>query len=353
MSNIVRPRTLIFCFCLLFLNGISQAADHLLYLEGQEIFGYSSTLGKTVAYSRHPDAEMQKPSLGFDYLQRFSGESGDIATLALQGRLAVTQVEQGRGYLADQQVFKAEQDGYKLQPQVYNAYLKVKMPWTYVWIGHNRPALGLSSVLDSHGLLLANLGMRFGYDRDWGVGANKDFSWGDISASETSGTGMPLIGNTTGMSFNSHYLTAARVSYGVLSRDNFNVGFSQSTGRTLQTIGYTLMDIVPRPMHMSGADLTILTDNLEHRFDLLAGEWLGKDIRALFYRFGVNLDQEGLFKIEAQPMYWKFGEERDYQMALCFSIQATSTLTVRTAYIYDDLTNDNRFLLQLYYYTPI
>ena len=31
---------------------------------------------------------MQKPSLGFDYMKRFSGESGDVATFALQGRLA-------------------------------------------------------------------------------------------------------------------------------------------------------------------------------------------------------------------------------------------------------------------------
>jgi hypothetical protein len=236
---------------------------------------------------------------------------------------------------------------------VYNAYLKVRTPWTYVWIGHNRPALGLSSVLDSHGLLLTSLGMRFGYDRDWGVGVNKDFSWGDVSASETSGTGMPLIGNRTGMPFNSHYLTAARISYGVLTRDNFNVGFSQSTGKTLETVGYTLVDLVPRPMHLSGIDLTIFNNNLEHRFDLLAGEWLGKDVHAYFYRLGVNLDQEGRFKIEAQPMYWKIDEERNYQMAMCLSVLATSTLTVRTAYVYDHLTNDNRFLLQLYYYMPI
>ena len=353
MCNIVQTKALIFCLCVLFLHSTAQAADHLLYFEAQEIFGYSSALGKTIPYSMYPDVEMQKPSVGFDYVQRFSGESGDVATLALQARLAATQVEQGAGYLAEQRVFKAEQDGYKLQPQVYNAYLKVKTPWTYVWIGHNRPAFGLSSVLDSHGLLLSTLGMRFGYDRDWGVGANKDFSWGDISASETSGTGMPFIGSMAGMPFNSHYMTAARVSYGVLSRDNYSIGYSQTSGKTLQTTGYTLMELVPRPMHMSGTDLTILNNNLEHRFDLLAGEWLGEELHAFFYRFGVNLDQEGRYKLEAQTMYWKFGMERDYRMALCFSVLATSNLTVRTAYVYDGLTDDNRFLMQLYYYMPI
>ena len=69
---------------------MAQAADHLLYFEAQGIAGYSSELKKAIYYSQNPDAEMQKPSLGFDYLQRFSGESGDWATFALQGRLALT-----------------------------------------------------------------------------------------------------------------------------------------------------------------------------------------------------------------------------------------------------------------------
>ena len=107
-------------------------------------------------------------------------------------------------------------------------------------------------------------------------------------------------------------------------------------------------------MRLAGADLTILTNNLEHRFDLLAGKWLGSDVRAVSYRFGVNLDQEGRFKIEFQPTYWKYrGNEENYQTALCFSYLVTSTLTVRTEYIYDYQMSDNRFLLQIYYYSPI
>ena len=99
--------------------------------------------------------------------------------------------------------------------------------------------------------------------------------------------------------------------------------------------------------------MTFLRDNMEHRFDVLAGKWLDQDGYALFYRFGINLDQEERLKIEAQPTYWKFGEDSNYQMSLCVSAKATSNLTIRTAYVYDDITNDNRFLLQLYYYRPI
>jgi hypothetical protein len=279
----------------------------------------------------NPDAEMQKPSLGFDYIQRFSGESGDFATLAVQGRLALTE----------------DGNNYKLEPQLYNAYVKMKTPVAYMWVGHNRPAFGLSSYFDSHGLILRTLAIQgFGYDRDWGGGLYKDFSWGDISASVTTGSGMPVY-------MKGNYMTAARVSYGVQSQDNFNLGFSLGYGSTLDTMGYRLRDPEPLQMRLAGVDLTILRNNLEHRFDLYAGTWLDKDTYAMSYRFGVNLDQEGRLKIEAQPTYWKFGEENDYQLALCFSSQVTSNLTVRLGYTYDHNTDDNRVILQLYYYQPI
>src|SRR4051812_18944196 len=50
------------------------ADSHLLYFEAQAIAGYSSLRDKPIFYSMNPDAEMQKPSVGFDYLHRFSGE---------------------------------------------------------------------------------------------------------------------------------------------------------------------------------------------------------------------------------------------------------------------------------------
>ena len=164
--------------CFLFQSSTADASGYLLFLEGQGVIGYSSALKKTILYSMNPEAEMQKPSIGFDYLQRFSGETGDVATLAIQARLALT--ENG-------------DDDYKAEPQVYNAYLKIRTPVAYVWIGHNRPAFGLGSYFDSHGLLLRTLSVQgFGYDRDWGVGVNRDFSWGDFSASVTLGSGMPM-----------------------------------------------------------------------------------------------------------------------------------------------------------------
>jgi len=328
-------KTLLIFLCLLCLANVAKAADHLLYFEAQGIIGYSSELNKAIFYSMNPDAEMQKPSLGFDYIKRFSGEMGDVATLAIQGRLALT-VDAENG------------NSVKLEPQIYNAYLRVKTPGPYVWIGHNRPAFGLSSYFDSHGLLLRTLAIQgFGYDRDWGVGLYKDFSWGDIFTSVTTGSGMPVLFK------GGNYMATARASYGVLSQDNMNLGFSLGYGKTLDTMGYDLRDSEPRQMALAGVDFTFLRNNFEHRFDFLGGKWLGEKTYAVFYRFGVNLDQEGRFKIEAQPTWWKFGEEKNYQLSLCFSALATSNLTIRLGYTYDHDVNDNRIVLQLYYYQPV
>jgi hypothetical protein len=324
-------KTLFFCLVLLCVAGAAQASNYLLYFEGQEVFGYSSALRRTIPYSMNPDAEMQKPSIGFDYLQRFSGESGDFATLALQYRFALTQID----------------NGYKTEGQFYNAYVKVKTPLSYIWVGHNRPAFGLGSYFDSHGLLLRTLAVQgFGYDRDWGGGVYRDFSWGDVAATVTTGTGMPIREN-------GNYMLASRASYGVLSQDNWNLGFSLAYGKTLDTMGYTVRDREPRWMKLAGMDMAILWNNQEHRFDVLGGKWLDQYAYALFYRFGLNLDAEGRFKIEAQPTYWMFGDEKNFQMSVCFSVLATSNLTLRTAYIFDHVTTDHRFLLQLYYYWPV
>lgn len=361
---------------LLCMSGMAGAADSLLYFEAQGITGYSSESRKPIYNSMNTDAEMQKSSIGFDYLKRFSGESGDVATFALQVRLAAMVDEEERAGSMEAGPMGggvAKDRSTVLEPQIYNAYVKAKVPGVYgpyVWVGHNRPAFGLSSYFDSHGLILRTLAIQgFGYDRDWGVGLYKDFSWGDVSASATTGSGMPVYVNK------GSYMTTARASYGVLSQDNMNVGLSFGYGETLDTMGYKLRDAEPEPvpgpifcgafrclftpkpepkrMELAALDATFLRNNFEHRFDFFTGKWLGKYMYALFYRFGMNLDPESRLKIEAQPTYWRFGDERNYQLSLCISAVATSNLTVRLAHTYDHVSNDKRTVLQLYYYRPI
>lgn len=305
--------------------------NHLLYFEAQGIAGYSSQQDKALYYSMNPDAEMQKPSVGFDYLHRFSGEAGDWGSLGLQGRLALTVFEDGTE---------------KIEPQAYNAWFKVKTPISDVWVGHNRPALGLGSYFDSHPLILRTLPIQgFGYDRDWGVGSNRDFSWGNLQLSATTGTGMPVY-------LKGNYLLAGRVAYGVLNEDNYTVGFSAAYGQTLDTMGYKLRDPEPLPMKLAGTDVAFLRDNVEHRFDLLAGEWLGLNTVAAMYRIGYLFGPEQRLKVEAQPTYWRSGDE-NWLMSACFSALVTSDLTARVMYEYNHTADDHRAVAQLYYYLPI
>lgn len=319
---------------LLFAAGATQAADHLLFLEAQGIAGYSTRLSKPIYYSMNPDAEMQKPTIGFDYLHKLAGAAGDIGTFALQARLAL--VAEG----------KSE---YKLEGQVYNAYLKLKTPYSDVWIGHNRPAFGLGSYFDSHGLLLRTLAIQgIGYyDRDWGLGAYRDYQWGNAAASLTTGSGMPAYVDK------GNYMAATRASLGVLNEDNYNIGLSLGYGRTLDTMGYQLRERNAGKMRLLGMDAAYLRNNLEHRFDGLIGTWLGEDTYGFSYRLGVLLNEEGSVKIEAQPMLWKVGRETDVQMGVCVSDQVTSNLTGRVQYEYDQQSDDHRVIVQLYYYRPM
>lgn len=309
----------------------AYADSHLLYFEAQGIAGYSSLQEKAIFYSMNPVAEMQKPSVGFDYLHRFSGETGDWGSFGLQGRLALTVDEEG-----DKEV----------EPQAYNAWFKVKTPLSDLWIGHNRPALGLGSYFDSHPLILRTLPIQgFGYDRDWGVGSYRDFSWGNLQLSATTGTGMPVY-------FKGNYMLAGRVAYGVLNEENYTLGFSVAEGRTLDTMGYELRDADPRTMKLVGTDFALLRNNLEHRFDLLSGEWLGENTVTAMYRLGLLFGPEERLKIEVQPTYWRSTDE-NWLLSLCFTDLVTPDLTFRTMYEYDDNADDHRVIVQLYYYLPI
>jgi hypothetical protein len=271
---------------------------------------------------------MQKPSVGFDYLQKFSGEAGDWGAVAIQARLAYN-----------------EEGDDTLQPQLYNAYFKVKAGVADVWAGHNRPALGLSSYLDSHALLLPTLAMLgyAGYDRDWGVGAYRDFAWGNAALSVTTASGFPIH-------FKGNYMTAGRVSHGVLARDNYNAGISAAYGKSLDTMGYELLDPEPHEIILGGADFTHLWNRIENRFEVVGGRRMGEWSSALFWRLGVNFLEEDRLKIEAQPVYLKTGDAWDYRFYGGVTFKATADLTVRGMYVYDRQTNDQSVVLQLYWY---
>jgi hypothetical protein len=327
MSRIVVPVILV----LMIWVSPAFARSYLLYLEAQGVGGYDSVKDGPVYYSMNPLDVMQKPSVGFDYLQRFSSETGDWGSFALQMRLAYNESYRTSG-----------ED--EFQPQIYNAFFKYKAGFADLWIGHSRIAFGLGSYLDSHGLLLQPLDMYgYSYDRDWGVGANRDFEWGNVSFSYSTGTGFPLR-------FDGNYLFSARAAYGVLSRDNYNVGFSSSYGKPLETIGYDVLSPEPVKTFLVGTDFTYLWNNIENRFEAVAGEKGSENTYALLWRIGVNFLEEDRLKLEFQPVYRYIGGEWNYELNGGVTYKLTSDFTLRGVYTYDDEMKDNRFVVQIYWY---
>jgi len=307
------------------------AGSYLLYFEAQGVGGYSTEKDGPIYYSYDKADVMQKPGIGLDYVQRLSGETGDYATLALQLRLAYNQPYK-------------ELDQDQFQFQLYNAFFKYKAGFSDLWIGHNRMAFGLASYFDSHAQLLQPLIMQgYGFDRDWGVGATRDFEWGNLALSYTTGTGMPL-------EFDGNYLLSARISKGVLARDNYNLGFSTSYGKTLDTMGYLVLDSNPQKYFLVDADFTYLWNNIENRFEVAAGERMDEATYALFWRIGVNLLEEDRLKIEFQPVYWKLMDEGNYLFSGGVTYKLTSDVTLRGLYSHDTNTDDNHFVLQVYFY---
>jgi hypothetical protein len=321
--------SLIFLFLLS--AGPAFGKSYLLYLEAQGVGGYSTEQDEAIYYSMAPVDVMQKPSVGFDYLQRFSSETGDWGSFALQMRLAYNEDYRATG-----------ED--EFQAQIYNAFFKYKAGFADLWVGHNRIAFGLASYLDSHALLLQPLAMYgYGYDRDWGVGATRDFDWGNLSFAYSTGSGMPL-------EFDGNYLFSARASYGVLSRDNYNIGFSSSYGKPLDTMGYEKIMPDPEKTFLAGVDFTYFWNNIENRFEAVAGEKMDEDTYAFLWRIGVNFLDEDRLKLEAQPVAWKSGDEWFYEISGGVTYKLTSDITLRGMYTYDAEMNDNRVVFQIYWY---
>jgi hypothetical protein len=329
LSTILQKAFILMGLMATLVAGPAKGADSLFYLEAQGVAGYSSESDSAIYYSHNPEDTMQKPSVGIDFLHRFSADTGDFGAFALQYRLAW------------------DEPGHQVEHQIYNAYFKYKASWSDFWLGHNRPAMGLSSYLDGHGLLLQTLPMNgFGFDRDWGIGSFKDFQWGNISFSLTNGAGMPAR-------FNGNYLAAARISKGFLNQDNYTFGASAGFGETLMTMGYDVIENDPARLALAGVDAAYIWNQFEIRMDILTGKNRGEDAGAVFFRAGINLLDEGRLKLELQPVYLKNGNNENRVISTAASFQATADVSVKTMYQYDRDEKDHRVMVQVYLYQKI
>jgi hypothetical protein len=312
--------------------------SRLLYAEAQLVAGYdfsNMVRHRLQFYSMDQMDVMQKPSVGFDLVQRLSTETGDWGLLAVQARFAYDPTRNGN-----------------VEPQLYNAYLKVKPGFGDIWVGHNKPAFGLSMSLDNHGTLLQPLSMSgYGFDRDWGAGYYRDFESGNVAFSATLGAGMGIY--TRG-----NYLFSGRFSKGDLNQQNYNVGLSASYGKILETMGYHTSDWI-QPLFndvMLAADASVFTGRWENRLETL---WSRKVYRSifqysdttstylLFHRVTLNLTAENRLKIEIQDI-WDFSDpSHNTELNIGASYLLTPDLTIRS-YAMD--VAHPRLVAQLYWY---
>jgi hypothetical protein len=309
---------------------VPAAQNYLFYLEAQGIGGWSFGSREVIFFSMDPMEAMQKPSLGFDYVQRFSGSRGDFAVLALQARLVYNQEGEKR-----------------FEPQLYNAYLKVKSNIADFWIGHNKPKFGLSTALDNHGTLLQPLSMMgFGFDRDWGIGLDKDFAGGSAGLSLTAGSGMAL-------KLKGNFLAAAHIVSGVLEQDNHSLGFSAAVGQVLEAKGLNLLADTPQNFLMAGFDGSWLVNSWQHNLDIMAGMRDNRAALAVSWRTGLGLLAEARLKLEVQPAFLLFRGKGLLQLAAGASFLATADMTVRTMIAYDGEMKDTKLVFQIYYYKGV
>lgn len=317
-------------FSLLLSPALAAGSEGLLFLEAQVVGAYSSMERAPVYHSMSADEPMQKSSVGFDLLRKFSSASGDTGTLAVQGRLAYDPDAANR-----------------LEPQLYNAFYRFRTPFAYLWAGHNRAAAGIESYFDTHGALLQSLPMYgYGFDRDWGLGASRDLAWGDAALSLTTGSGMRprAAGN---------YLVSGRVSKGVLGRDNYSLGLYAAAGRTPELSGYRVIDGAEAPYSAAGADCALLWDRWEFRADLRGGEMRRTRYLAGLGRLGLNLLEENRLKLEGQAVYSGPRGKEGWILAAGTSFAVTPDLALRVMFEYEDGMHDRRVTGQLYYYLPI
>ena len=313
------------------LAGTAAGGTRLFFFELQGVGGYSAEGKKFVTYSMAAMDAMQKPSVGFDLVQRFSGKGGDVAVLAVQGRLA---------WNAD-----AKDSGLKtFEPQIYNAYLRLKLGFADVWVGHNKPRFGLSYALDSHASLLQPLAMSgYGFDRDWGIGLDRDTAGGSAGISLTTGSGMALR-------FERSYFAALRIERGVLARDNYSGGFSLGYGKIQDVMGVNSMRESLLGLALASFDLSWVRNNVEIRVEMLGGDRDSRGVFVLFGRAGLGLMEENRLRLEAQPVIKLAKEKTSAELGLGATYALTPDWTLRAMAAYDSAMKDFRVVVQIYFY---
>ncbi len=323
--------SLLLVILLLLLSAKLFSQNSLVYIEGQAVGSYESQSGDLRPYSFDPYESMQKPSLGVDYVQRFGNSSRDFGYLSLQARLAYDENKDSR-----------------LEAQLYNAFIDLKTSNFDVWIGHNKPATGLSVELDNHAqLLMDNTMSGLVFDRDWGLGFKFDRQQPNLSISLTTGSGMSLYHDKS-------WLASARAGIGGFSRDGYSAGMTLAGGNVFKTMGYTIMhDKTAHKLLLGGVDYSRRAANLESRSELLAGTFHDDPAFAALSRLSWFPLAEDRLQIDLQAQLYEIKQAGTRNYSASVSYRISPDLTLRGSYNYQDPADSHVLALQLYYYKGI
>jgi hypothetical protein len=307
------------------------ASNYLFFAEGQFAANYNTTYSKVRYFSHHEHHPMQKPSLGFDYIQRFSSPYRDWGRLAIQARVNLNPED-----FSDSEFY------------LFNAYFNYKFNHFDVWIGHNKPVAGLNTFLDNHAALMTDFTMiGFALDRDWGFGLEKDSDFLQLKFSLTTGSEMKF--STKGS-----YLAAGKIEFGDYLRHNSYLGISVMYGEVLKTMGYKVMhDGMKHPLVFTGFDTAVRYLNYEFKSDFLIGEYHNRFAWAGLIRASVFLLGEDKFNLESQVIVSEKSKTKYNAIGGGVSYRLTPFITLRSVYDYEFETNTSRYVFQFYYYKPI
>ena len=301
--------------------------SRILFGEAQMVGSWESVSNEIRPYSMHPHEAMQRPSVGFDLLQRFGSQDRDWGYLAIQARLTWDDHRSSH-----------------LEAQLYNAYLNFKGPFFDTWVGHNKPALGLSSTLDNHAVLLMDNTMSgLVLDRDWGVGLNLDRQTPELKLSFTTGSGLSLYQDES-------WLLAGRMALGRFNQDNISLGASLATGNVFKTMGYNIMhNKVPHELLLGGVDFSKRIMEWELRSEALYGSFhndLAYTSLARLTWYPLTEDRMGI-SLQGQFQEIKASAVQNYSAGVDYRI--TPDLSIRTVYNLQQPTDSHVVALQLYY----
>jgi hypothetical protein len=326
---------------------LAWSAQSQFYYELNLLGGYD---GEKAVYT----LPGQRPGIGFEFYRVFSGEYGDIARLNVQTRLTADPKSR---YESPYIVTPFYGNDHTLLPaiwlELHNAYVHFKLNRgrSDIWLGHRDIPFGLEPQLDTHASLLQSFALEsIGFKKDWGGGAIGRFEYWDYSTAFGIGSGMPVA-------FKDNWLLAGRI--GILDPDRSDIafGFSGLYGRTLPTMGLTILpgDLIER--FLGGLDVSARIGRFSASSEAVFGESDEKLVGGIWVRMGAEFPDWHWFAAGVQGSAYNNGlssGDISYAGGIELNLKYNAAITLGGGYLYSENggLSERKALAHFYYFYP-